>query len=139
MGQVVRHHLFGHFSRHPKSAALQLLPAYAAGLEDAAAVDAATIPVERIAGPLLLIAGGDDAMWPSVTMARAMAARRRDAGVDAGDEVVVFDHAGHFLRPPVTATTVPWNDSMVSGGEPAATAVAQAEAWTRILGFLWPR
>jgi pimeloyl-ACP methyl ester carboxylesterase len=136
MGQMLRHSLFDRFARHPKPAALEMLPAFEPGLKDADAVAAATIPVERIAGPLMVVAGGDDEMWPSVTMANAIATRRRDAGVGDDDVVLVFEHAGHFIRPPGTPTTVPWNDSLVSGGDPAAIAVAQTETWAKMLTFL---
>ena len=49
-------------------------PVYAQSLRTAAdRVPAATIPVERFFGDVLLVAGGDDRVWPSVTFARAVA------------------------------------------------------------------
>ena len=47
-----------------------------------------------------------------------------------------FPDAGHFLRPPITPTTVPWNDDLVSGGTAEGNARAQAEGWNAILPFL---
>jgi len=44
--------------------------------------------------------------------------------------------AGHFIRPPVTPTTVPWNDALVSGGTAAGNAHTQAEKWRALRGFL---
>jgi hypothetical protein len=44
------------------------------------AVSAAAIPVERIA-QLLLVAGGDDHVWPSLVMSEAMKRRRDDHGL----------------------------------------------------------
>lgn len=69
---------------------------------------AAAIPVERIAGPILLVAARDDEMWPSVRMARRMLARLDASGfahahelleVDGGHESVVehFDRVEAFL------------------------------------------
>src|SRR5207244_3617932 len=46
---------------------VELRLVFLAGLEDAAA-EAATIPVERIGGPVLLISAGDDRMWPSTRL-----------------------------------------------------------------------
>jgi pimeloyl-ACP methyl ester carboxylesterase len=62
--------------------------------------------VERVRAPLLVFAGEKDETWPSVPMAEALMARRREyqAGVD--DRLVTFREVGHFLRPPVTQTVV---------------------------------
>lgn len=70
---------------------------------------AAAIPVERIAGPILLVAGQDDEMWPSARMSRRMIERLQDERfahasellvVDGGHEAVVqhFDRVEAFLR-----------------------------------------
>jgi len=73
------------------------------GLADGDVVEAATIPVERIAGDVVLVAGGDDQVWPSARAARSIAARRARAGLET---VLVEDPcAGHPVvlpgeRPP---------------------------------------
>ncbi|SKA11850.1 alpha/beta hydrolase family protein [Novilysobacter spongiicola] len=70
---------------------------------------AAAIPVERIAGPILLVAAQDDEMWPSVRMSRRMVERLEGAGssypkelvvVEGGHEAVVdhFDRVEAFLQ-----------------------------------------
>ncbi|MER7134791.1 acyl-CoA thioester hydrolase/BAAT C-terminal domain-containing protein, partial [Streptosporangium saharense] len=46
----------------------------------AEAAEGAAIPVERMAGDLLLVAGADDRMWPSLSYAEELAARRAAAG-----------------------------------------------------------
>ncbi len=135
INQVVRNALARRLSHRPRSSALRLLPAYAGGLARAEAVAAAVLPVERIAAPLLAIAGSDDAVWPSATMARALVERRRRHGV-GDDRLLVLPGAGHFLRPPVTPTTVDRNDALISGGTPHGTAHGQRAAWDAILGFL---
>lgn len=56
-------------------------------------VDAATIPVERFSGELVLVAGGDDRVWPSSRAAERIAERRRRAGLDT--VVVIEPLAGH--------------------------------------------
>ncbi|WP_328531652.1 alpha/beta fold hydrolase [Nocardioides sp. NBC_00368] len=56
-------------------------------------VPAATIPVERIAGEVVLVAGGDDALWPSVLFAEAV--RRRRTAHDLETIVVTHPEAGH--------------------------------------------
>jgi dienelactone hydrolase len=130
--QMIDHALFDRFHRHPRPKALHLLAAYAAGLSDAPADEPAALAVERIRCPLLLISGQDDQMWPSVTMADSIMARRHRAD----DRHLTFPDAGHFFRPPFTPTTVPWNDSLFSGGTASGNARAQAEGWQAILTFL---
>jgi dienelactone hydrolase len=56
------------------------------------AASAAAIPVERIA-ELLLVAGGDDHVWPSLAMAEAMKRRRDDRGLPT--TLVSDPDAGH--------------------------------------------
>jgi dienelactone hydrolase len=133
--EIVRHAVVKRFRRHPVSTALHLRTAYAAGLRDVDATRAATIGVERIRCPMLLLSGEDDQMWPASEMAAAVIARRERAD----DRHLSFPKAGHFLGPPFTPTTVPWNDSLVSGGTAAGNARAQADGWQAILSFLEDR
>ena len=56
-------------------------------------VDAATIPVERFFGDVLLVAGGDDQVWPSLDFARRIEARR--AAYDLPTTLVTHPEAGH--------------------------------------------
>ncbi|MFP5348135.1 MAG: acyl-CoA thioester hydrolase/BAAT C-terminal domain-containing protein [Actinomycetes bacterium] len=136
LGQMLRHAVGRRLTRRPTSSALRLLPAYSAALASAVGRAEAVLPVERVAAPLLAVAGTDDAMWPSEGMARALLERRRQAGRHEQDRLLVLPGAGHFLRPPVTPTTVDRNDSLVSGGTPEAVARGQRAAWDEILDFL---
>jgi dienelactone hydrolase len=90
--------------------------------------------VERIQAPLLLFSGDEDEVWPGSRMAADLLRRR--ATIAAGDEHHLYPGAGHFLRPPVTPTTVTWTDDLRSGGTPAGVAAAQRAAWSRITEFL---
>jgi BAAT / Acyl-CoA thioester hydrolase C terminal len=136
LGQMLRNAVTRRLSRRPVSAALRLLPAYAAGLADARAVAAAALPVERVAAPLLAVAGEDDAVWPSAEMGKALLERRRAHGVGRGDRLLLLPGAGHLLRPPITPTTVDRTDALVSGGDPQGTARGQRASWHATLEFL---
>lgn len=57
------------------------------------AVAAARIPVERVFADLLVVAGGDDQLWPSVRSAREIEATR--AAYDLPTTVVTHPAAGH--------------------------------------------
>jgi dienelactone hydrolase len=138
LGQLVRTRLARLVTRRPRSAALGLLAAYRAGLADRDSVGAAAIAVERVAAPVPAAAGTADAMWPSGQMAQELLDRRRRAGAPhgSGDRLVLLPGAGHFLRPPVTPTTVDRNESLISGGNPEATARGQRVMWDEVLEFL---
>jgi dienelactone hydrolase len=132
IGQALRH---GLMRRLPggasRSTAMRLGAAYRD--RDPARAAAAAIPVERIDAPMLLIAGDSDVMWPSVSMAAALVARR---GHRPTDRLLVLPGTGHFVSPPATPTTVDRNADLVSGGTPEATARGQRAAWHAALTFL---
>ncbi len=132
IGQALRHALWRRLpGGASRSTAMRLGAAYRD--RDPARAAAAAIPVERIDAPMLLIAGDSDAMWPSVSMAAALVARR---GHRTGDRLLVLPGTGHFVSAPGTPTTVDRNADLVSGGTPEATAHGQRAAWNAALAFL---
>jgi len=98
----------------------------------AAAPAAAVIPVERIHGPVLLVAGTDDALWPSATMARQIAERMRRMGQRERVVELTIDGAGHHVG---NVPNRPTRDSVRLGGTPAGLAGAQFRSWRAIVGF----
>ena len=109
-------------------------------LEDRAAVEAAAIPVERIRGPVLLVSGEDDRLWPSPVLAEIAVARLAAHGRAATH--LRYAGAGHMIGPvglPATANTIlhPLRGrAMALGGTPAGNAAAAADSWPRVLQFL---
>jgi dienelactone hydrolase len=98
-------------------------------------VAAARIPVERFAGPVLLIGGHADQVWDSGAMAERIAAARRAAGLET--VALVYRDAGHAIAGTGWSPTTQSNASpMKMGGTPAADARAQAEAFQQTLAFL---
>jgi dienelactone hydrolase len=99
-------------------------------------VDAARIPIEQAQGPILLLSGDDDHMWPSAPMADDIVQRMRDLG--RGEQVtnVVYRGAGHafltrdFLQ--AQSEAMPFD----FGGNPQADRAAAHDAWKRTLSFL---
>jgi dienelactone hydrolase len=95
------------------------------------------IPVERIAGPILLIAGDEDQMWPSAAMARDVLARRRVRGGHPNDSLLVFSGAGHLIGKaylPAGSTRIA-GGRLETGGTAAGNARAQSEAWRVVVRF----
>jgi dienelactone hydrolase len=105
----------------------------------ASTVEGATIPVERIAGPILCVAGDDDRKWDSAASCAVIAARRKAAHRDGRDQVVIEHGAGHSLalggHP--TPVTIPAGKLQLSlGGTLDANARGAADEWTRTISFL---
>lgn len=97
--------------------------------------EAARIAVEQIKAPVLLIAGSDDQVWDSGSMARAVAERRKAAQLPT--ELLVFEGAGHGITGlGEMPTTLNNAGPMKMGGQPALDAQAQFQGWTRTLSFL---
>ncbi|GAA1980864.1 acyl-CoA thioester hydrolase/BAAT C-terminal domain-containing protein [Terrabacter lapilli] len=92
-------------------------------------VAAATIPVERFFGDVLLVAGGDDRVWPSVQFARAVQARRR--ALDLPTTVVTHHGAGHRVLLPGEAVAT-GGQRMARGGTEAADRALGERAWPHV-------
>lgn len=100
---------------------------------DPGVVAAATIPVEHIAGALVLVAGGDDQVWPAADFAALVAARRQVHGVPT--VVVTRAEAGHRALLP-GETAVEAGQEMLRGGTVAADRALGAAAWPHIASAL---
>lgn len=115
--------------RH-KAPQLHTLAAYESGYKSKEAAGAA-FGLEVFDGPMLLMAGAEDEVWPSPVMAKAIAARRGDR---PDDKVVIFPGTGHIsLRPPGLPTTVLRSGDLVFGGQPQAFSDAIRTAWIETL------
>ncbi|WP_393061589.1 acyl-CoA thioester hydrolase/BAAT C-terminal domain-containing protein [Streptomyces sp. LN549] len=96
-------------------------------------VPAASIPPAGPGTELMLVAGGDDLMWPSLRFAGELAARRRAAGLPV--RLVTRADAGHRPRLPGEGPAAP-SDRFRYGGSPAADAALGADAWPHLLDVL---
>ncbi len=104
----------------------------------AAVRDRATIPVERIAGPVLCIAGADDLEWDSQGACAIVHDRRHAAHRDAKDEAVVEPGAGHampFSGKPAPRSYPAGPATIVLGGTPEANGRGGADARDHVIAF----
>lgn len=104
---------------------------------------AARIPIERFKGPVMLISGGDDELWPSPVFAdRIMDALH----ADPADHVHLnYPAAGHLVLGPAYAPA-PVEERVVGplgrsyrlyhGGSEGADAAARASDWPAMLSFI---
>ncbi|MER6182005.1 acyl-CoA thioester hydrolase/BAAT C-terminal domain-containing protein [Streptomyces sp. NPDC001652] len=91
------------------------------------------IPVEVARADLLLVAGGDDAMWPSLAFAEQLAQRRRSAGAPV--RLIARHDAGHRPRFPGESPASA-SARYEYGGTPGADVLLGAAAWPYVLDAL---
>jgi len=97
----------------------------------------AEIPVENIHGPVLLLSGKDDQIWPSSLMAARLMERLRRHGHPYADQTVSYDAAGHWIPCEYLPTAGERQKmKLMIGGTPEGTAAALADSWPKILRFL---
>jgi dienelactone hydrolase len=103
----------------------------------------AAIPVERIRGPLFLLCGGADLVWPSCPNSYEIAARRAANHTPYADVLAAEAGAGHLVGSPVpnaptssTSTVTPRYGKLTLGGTQQTDALGRLDAWPRLLAFL---
>ncbi len=95
--------------------------------------EAARIRVEMAKTNLLLVAGGDDKLWPSNAFAREITLRRKRTGLDSA--YVYLEGAGH--RPILPGEDAPVPSSVRSyGGSEVADRLLGGMAWEAMTDLL---
>jgi len=121
---------------------LATLSTYENGMKDAAAVERATIEVEKIGGPVLLVSGGRDRVWPSGRLSEIAAGRLETHHHPHPVKHISYDRAGHTFGLPCRPTTSgrnkpsPQGSDLDFGGSPPENAHANLDAWRAVLDFL---
>ena len=123
-------------------------PTFDASLDAAspAALEAAAFRVEDAAGPVLMLGGADDQIWPSCRLGELAMKRLRASGhaVAHQDESLCFGDAGHGLGFPGLSTVGadiapdPWGAGayLALGGTAKGTARASREADEKVRALL---
>ena len=122
--------------------AIAFTPWFLECLKDTDAVARAEIAVEKINGPVLMISGKDDRMWPSTVLSEIAMRRLERHRFPHRYRHLSYDGAGHAIMFPYTPSTIteifhPVARSLMAfGGTPKATAAARADSWREALKFL---
>jgi nucleolar protein 56 len=93
-------------------------------------ISAATIPVEEISGPVVLVSGGDDNVWNTEELHRFAEQRLADHDHPAFEHLV-YEDAGHAIRPPyypVAGLTTEFY-----GGSGQGNAEAAHDYWPQVI------
>ena len=110
---------------------------YAEGLKGLDKHPDAVIPVERINGPVMVICGKADSLWPSCPMSQQVVARLRAKGFRHPVQLLAYDNAGHAVfGPPVPADNPHFANLGSLGGSPEGNEAAREDNWFRALDFM---
>lgn len=121
-------------------------PLHVKTMRRADAVRRATMPLERINGPVLLISVEDDQAWPTPLFGAVAMERMENFGHPYAHEHLCYPGAGHALSHPPMSPYLPTTGNQLRhpvdgvlygfGGNPEADAACRADYWTRVLEFL---
>ncbi len=118
---------------------IPLTPAFLEAMEKKEALEAAAIPVEKINGPILLISGDDDQMWPSSLFSRMVMERLKRFDFGFPYEHASYPGAGHSISTPYIPLSPSHGIHPVDGrdyaygGNPKDQSFANADSWNRVL------
>jgi nucleolar protein 56 len=100
-------------------------------------LEAASVPVERMGAPVLLVSADDDRRWPSAALSERVVDRLEASGYPHVYRHVRNRGAGHYLRLPYLPTAGTTRDQFdVYGGGRVANARASERAWVETHAFL---
>lgn len=117
-----------------REAPISLTPLFDAALDGPLPADV-FIPVEQTNGPILLVSGDDDRMWPASRMGRQIIERLAAHAHPFTPRHVHYPNAGHLLRPPGVPTGT-LDGKFALGGTPPGQADANRAAWLETVAFL---
>lgn len=117
-------------------------PAFDEALKNKDAVARAFTPIERTNGPILMLAGEDDQVWPSCELAKMAMQRLKDKEHKYHDKMICYPQAGHGVAsiPNLPVSTTIFHPQMKIwvdlGGTPEKNAGAIRDSWNQIFRFL---
>ena len=100
------------------------------------------IPVERLDGPILLLAGADDQVWQSARFVQELTDRLDEHRFGQPHQALVYPQAGHSVgtfpfQPAGTTVIHPVTGGLIAlGGTRPANAAARRDGWPKVLEFL---
>jgi dienelactone hydrolase len=120
-----------------------LLAGFLKATEKLNEMDETAIPVEKTRGPLLLISGKEDLLWPSKVYAELVVERLRKHNHPYPVEHVCYEQTGHFVCFPYGLPSLPPMLELATGpvifgfgGVASSQARANIDSWQKMLTFL---
>lgn len=92
--------------------------------------DKATIMVEKINGPILLISGDEDEFWPSDTFCENIIKRLENCNFKYKKEHYCYSRSGHFMN-------IPYQGLRGNQNNVLASVQANRDSWDKTLNFFY--
>jgi dienelactone hydrolase len=106
-------------------------------IEEKTKIEPSIIKVEKINGPILLIAGKEDKRWPSYYMCQMIKNRLDSLKFEHQIVSLLYDNAGHSICSPEFMPTIDYKyHKLALGGKNSENAAAQIDSWNKMIGFL---
>ena len=118
-----------------RDSAILATPCFLKAMQDREAFERASIPVEKLRSPLLLISAGDDQMWPSKLFADQIVERLRKYGSSIPFFHLSYEHVGHAPSKGEIGLHAIMNRWFVFGGSPKENAKASVEWVEKTIRF----
>jgi dienelactone hydrolase len=97
----------------------------------------AIIPVERINGPVMLVCGKSDSLWPSCPMSEQVDARLKSEHFTHSVQLLEYQDAGHAVFGQPRSSDDPHiADLTKEGGSIEGNQTARRDSWTRAMAFI---
>ena len=122
--------------------AISLTPWFKSVIQNREALRESEILVENINGPILLISGQDDKVWPSALFSEFVIQRLKANNFKHQFKHLTYPNAGHSVGPPYRPITTlefvhPISGVLMElGGTATGNAHACADSWQQLLLFL---
>lgn len=105
--------------------------------EDKSKIEPTIIEVEKINGPILLVAGKEDKRWPSYYMCQMMKNRLDSLKFEYQIVCLYYDNAGHNICSPDLMPTIDYKyQKLALGGKDSENSAAQIDSWNKMIIFL---
>jgi dienelactone hydrolase len=129
--------MFGGYDPKNPSKPINLRELYLESLEDKKAVKRASIPVENIDGPILLISGNNDQIWPAKLMAEQVIARLKKHDFPYHNDHLSYNSAGQSITSYYWPMIRPETPGLYSlRGTTSGDSHAQSDSWPKVIQFL---
>ena len=93
--------------------------------------------MEKINGPVRVICGKLDSVWPSCRMAVQIVARLETGKFPHAVQLLDYANGGHSVFGPAIPPEAPAFASLGSlGGSPAGNNAARIDSWPKAVGFI---
>ena len=109
---------------------------YERGLKSAKNVDDSAIRAEHINGPVFLVAGTDDQVWPAADFADTIAERLERHEHRYPCEYLREEGAGHLVCMPYLPGAEIFKNLIFTSSNIELSSIAMVKAWHAMLGFL---